>query len=206
MGENPAVGAANGTLQRRAGQPRLAGGARPGRDRDRVVLARLARDRDRRVGTADIGTEVFLLPAARHARRTARSPTPSGCCSGTTRPSSRRRLPLGAVVHVPPGPPGAREARRLERRADRPCSTSPGTTRPRGPRRPDAAAVLREINGSTADGSGAPRLPAARGRRLDRLRLLDPRRLYADGVNQAARRKPGRSRRGWRPTGAGRGR
>ena len=44
--------------------------------------------------TEEIGTEVFFLPAARTPRRTARSRTRSGCCSGTTRRSSRRATPL----------------------------------------------------------------------------------------------------------------
>ena len=41
--------------------------------------------------TEDIGTEVFFLPAAAHTREGRHaSPRPSGCCSGTTRRSSRR--------------------------------------------------------------------------------------------------------------------
>ena len=41
--------------------------------------------------TEKIGTEIFFLPGAPPtSRRRARSPTPSGCCSGATRPSSRR--------------------------------------------------------------------------------------------------------------------
>ena len=74
----------------RAGPPEVAGGARPQRARDRDVLARRAGGALGRVphgGHPDRG-----LPDAgrrRTSRRTATSPTRSGCCSGTTRRSSR---------------------------------------------------------------------------------------------------------------------
>ena len=56
---------------------------------------------------------------------------------------------------------------------------------------PDAEAVLAEINGWDAEGKPLSAYTGAEGRRVDRLRLLDLLRRYADGVNQAARRKPG---------------
>ena len=76
-----------------------------------------------------------VLPAGRRAagEGAAASPTPSGCCSGTTRRSTRPgdcRSELGSSTTWAGSP---REAGRLER-GSRPaaCSTSPGTTRPTG--------------------------------------------------------------------------
>ncbi len=92
MGENPAVGSANGKhAAARHGQARLAGRPRLLADRERDVVEGRAGDRDRRAahrGHRHRG----VLPAGRRAHREGRhaSPTPSGCCSGTTRPSSRR--------------------------------------------------------------------------------------------------------------------
>ena len=73
-----------------ARQARLARGARPLRDRDGRLLARLTGDRERRGArrrTSPPRSSSCRPP--RTPRRTARSPTPSGCCSGTTRRSSR---------------------------------------------------------------------------------------------------------------------
>ena len=127
MGENPTVGAANGSLQpRRPARPRLARGARPRRDRDGRLLARRARDRDRR-GRAGRHRHGGLLPARgdRTSRRRAPSRTPSACCSGASRPSSRRgdcRSELWFMYHL-----GRRVREKLagsERaRATGPCSS-----------------------------------------------------------------------------------
>ena len=74
-----------------AGPARLAGRARPGRDRDGDVLERRARGRSRRAAYAG-HRHRGVLPARGRAHREGRaaSPTPSGCCSGTTKRSSRR--------------------------------------------------------------------------------------------------------------------
>ena len=92
MGENPAVGSANAKLQR-LGMAKLdwlvVRDFRVIETRD--LLEGRAGDRDRRAahrGHRDRG----VLPARRRAHREGRapSPTPSACCSGTTRRSSRR--------------------------------------------------------------------------------------------------------------------
>ena len=75
----------------RHGQPRLAGRPRLLADRERHVVEGRPGDRDRR--DAHRGhRHRGVLPARRRAHREGRhaSPTPSGCCSGTTRRSSRR--------------------------------------------------------------------------------------------------------------------
>ena len=143
MGENPAVGSANAKLHRLGdGQPQVARRPRPADDRVGDVLEGRARDRDRRAahgGHRDRG----VLPARprRTPRRTARSPTPSACCSGTTRRSSRPATAaseLHFMFHL---------IRRIREKlaglrpspATGRCSTSPGTTRPRAPHEePDA--------------------------------------------------------------------
>ena len=71
MGQNPAVGAPNARLERTAlGEAEVAGGARPGRDRDRHFLAGFARSGARRTASRKtIATEVFLFPAAGTAEK-----------------------------------------------------------------------------------------------------------------------------------------
>ena len=161
--------------------------------------------------TEDIDTEVFLLPAATHVEK-------AGTFTNTQRllqwrdqaVEPPRRLPLGAVVHVPP-----RARACASSWPDSSDPTRPGRPRPhlglpdRGRRR-----RARRRGGPARDqrlrpptGKAAARLHCAQGRRLDRVRLLDLRRLLR------RRRQPGRaaqarlaSRRGWRPSGAGRGR
>ncbi len=129
------------------------------------------------VRAEDIQTEVFFLPAPRTPRRTATSPTRSGCCSGTgrrsSRPATRARSFTGSTTCAGrsaeklagsteaagpsdprldlglPAPGTARRARRAGR--------APGDQR----QRPRRAASLTTTSSRTT------------GRRL---RLLDPRR------------------------------
>ena len=83
------------------------------------------RSRPARSRTADIATEVFFLPGGDPRREEGhlhQHPAPAAVARAGRR--APRRLPLGAVVHVPPRPPRAREAGRLERaRATGPCSS-----------------------------------------------------------------------------------
>ena len=83
------------------------------------------RSRAARSRTADIATEVFLLPGATPRREEGhlhQHPAPAAVARAGRR--APRRLPLGAVVHVPPRPPRAREAGRLAaRRATARCSS-----------------------------------------------------------------------------------
>ena len=145
--------------------------------------------------TEEIATEVFFLPAAAHtSRRTARSRTRSGCCSGTTRRSSRRATAareLWFYYHL------GRLIR--EKLAD---STTTATNRPM--LRPDLALPdVRRDRGAERGGGAArdQRLRTPTGRRSRATSELKADGstacgcwiycgVYADGTNQAARRKP----------------
>ena len=141
MGENPTVGAANGPYNRAALR---------GLDwlvvRDLVEIETAAFWHDApeiesgELAPADIATEVFFLPAAPARREEGhlhQHPAPAAVARAGGR--AARRLPLGAVVHVPPRPPRAREARGLDRRARpggaRPDLGLPDRGRPRRSRR-----------------------------------------------------------------------
>ena len=211
MGENPAVGSANAQdAAARHGQPRLAGGARLLADRERDVVEGRARDRDRRAahrGHRHRG----VLPARGRAHREGRQlhehAAPAAVAPQGGRAGGRR--PQRAVVHVPPRPAHPREARRRRpiRWTDR-CSTSRGTTRPRGrSTSPTPRRCCAEINGWDADGRAAVGLHGAGGRRLDRVRLLDLlRRVRRRRQPGGAGASPAASRAGSRRSGAGRGR
>ena len=91
LGQNPAVGSANGRLQR-LGMANL--DWLVVRDllviETRDLLEGRAGDRDRRDRAPRTSApRCSSCPRPRTWRRTARSPRPSGCCSGTTRRSSR---------------------------------------------------------------------------------------------------------------------
>ena len=125
MGENPAVGSAQ--RARCSGsamaQPRLAGRARLLADRERDVVEGRPGDRDRRAAhRGHRAPRCSSCPRPRTPRRTARSPTRSGCCSGTTRRSSRAATPRSELwFMLPPRPAHPREAGRVDRRrCDRP--------------------------------------------------------------------------------------
>ena len=92
LGENPAVGSANAqAAPARAGEARLAGGARLPGDRD-APPSGTTRPRSRPASCAPrrSAPRSSSCRPPPTPRRTAASPTPSGCCSGTTRRSSRR--------------------------------------------------------------------------------------------------------------------
>ena len=140
----------------------------------------------------------LLLPGGgAHREGRHASPTRSGCCSGTT----RRVEPPGdcrsrAVVHATTWASElrARLARlRAIRRTGR-SSTSPGTTRPMGANDdPTPRRCCAEINGYHGrDGKpvdGYTELTKTTAR--PRAAAGSTPACYADGVNQAARRKPG---------------
>ena len=115
MGQNPAVGAPNSRLRAQgAGQAEVAGRAGHGRDRDGVLLVRLAGDRARR--TEDRRHRQpkcsSFLPRATRKRRAA-SRTRSACFNCTKKPSTRR-----ATRAAKPGS-STTSARRLKDRARR---------------------------------------------------------------------------------------
>ena len=156
MGENPAVGSANGRMQR-LGLANL----------DWLVVRDLAMiesatfwQNGPEIETGEMRTRTSAprcssCPPPPTPRRTARSPTPSGCCSGITRRSSRPATPAatcGSPTTSAAGsgrswpPPPMRWTGR--------SSTSPGTTRCRGgwpSRRPTRC--LRRSTAGTPSGS-----------------------------------------------------
>ena len=152
------------------------------RDRDRVVLVRRARDRD-----GELRTERHRRPRSsscpprRTSRRTARSPTPSACCSGTTRRSSREgdcRSELWFFYHL-----GRLVREKLaagSHRRPRPAAARPHLGLPDARARTTsrrAEAVLREINGCGADGQPLSAYTELKDDGSTTLRLLDLLRL-----------------------------
>ena len=121
--------------------------------------------------------------------------------------AARRRRAQRSVVHVPPGPAHQAEAGRFADERDRPVLDLTWDYPVTGPlEEPSASAVLAEINGWDHDGrplSGFTQL-AGDGSTACGCWIYSG--VYADGVNQAARRKPGPSRAGSRRSGAGPGR
>ena len=114
----------------RYGEPRLARRARPVRDRERDLLEERARDRDR--GDRDRGVPHRGVPAPRGLPRGEGGhlhPDPAGAAVAGEGRRAGRRLPLRAVVLLPPGPddPGA-PGRLHPWSATVRCWTWPGTT------------------------------------------------------------------------------
>ena len=143
--------------------------------------------------TEDIGTEVFFLPG-RRAHREGRhaSPTPTGCCSGTTRRSSQPgdcRSDLWFMYHLGrlirerlAGSTDERDRPVLDLTWDYPTRARTTSRRPRPccTRSTATAAERRALSAYTElkdDGSTSCGCWIYCG-------------VYADGVNQAARRKP----------------
>ena len=139
-------------------------------------------------------TEVFFLPAASHVEK-------EGTFTQTQRllqwrekaVEPRGGLPLRAVVLLPPRPAGAGAAGGVDRAAGpRPCRDlvwdypTHGATE-----EPSAEAVLREINGyQVADGSPLSSFAELKDDGSTAGGCWIYTGVYADGVNQAARRKP----------------
>ena len=195
FGENPAVGSANTKMQR-LGMAKL--DWLVVRDFSLIESATWWKDGPEietgELRTEDIGTEVFFLPAAAHTEK-------DGSFTNTQRmlqwhhqavePGGDARSDLWFTYHL-----GRRIREKLAGSADemdRPVPTSPGTTRSGGHWR--SRTPRRCWPRSTAG-------TARRGRCRPTLQLTDDGStpcgcwiycgVYADGVNQAARRKPGR--------------
>jgi formate dehydrogenase major subunit len=197
VGENPAVGSSNGKAQR-LGLANL--DWLVVRDLVMVETATFWKDAPEietgELRTEDIGTEVFFMPAASHVEK-------EGTFTNTQRllqwrekaldPPADCRSDLWFYYHL-----GKRIRERLgDDEIDRPARELTWDYPEEGEHRePSAAAVLREINGTGPD-----------GRALSSYRELEPDGstpcgcwiycgVYADEVNQAARREPG-SRQSW---------
>ena len=173
FGQNPAVGAANGRAQRRAGQPRLAGRARPVRDRERRPSGRTRRrSRPARSSPRSSPPRSSSCRPPRTWRRRAPSPTPAAAAVARQgrRPAGRLPLATSGSSTTWAGASGRSCAGSTD--PTRPAAARPGLGLPRRTARrrsPSAEAVLQEINGyETATGRPLSGLHRAEGRRLDR--------------------------------------
>jgi formate dehydrogenase major subunit len=200
FGENPAVGSANGRMQR-LGMAKL--DWLVVRDFSLIESATWWKDGPEietgEMRTADIGTEVFFLPAAAHTEK-------SGSFTNTQRmlqwhheavePAGDARSDLWFAYHL-----GRRIRERLAARAgqdaeademNRPVLDLTWDYRVRGPlQEPDAEAVLAEVNGRDGDGKPVASYTQLKDDGSTASGCWIYCGVYAGGVNQAARRKPG---------------
>ncbi len=196
LGQNPAVGSAHGKAQR-LGMANL--DWLVVRDLFLIESATFWKDgpggrdrRDRARGVPDRG----VLPAGRLARGEGGHlhPDPADAAVAGEGRRPARRLPLRAVVLLPPRPAGPGAAGRLDRAA-RPAGAGPDLGLPDARRphdEPSAEAVLREINGYEVATGAAVELHRAEGRRLHRGRLLDlHRRVSPTGSTRPPAASPG---------------
>jgi formate dehydrogenase major subunit len=194
VGQNPAVGSGNGSLQRRA----LANLEwLVVRDMVEVETAAFWYDspeiESRQLRTEHIGTEVFFLPAAAHTEK-------DGCFTNTQRllqwhekavdPPGDCRSDLWFIYDL-----GRRIREKLAGSRDpkdRPILDLTWDYPLAGPHdEPVAEAVLQEINGRRADGSFVARYQELAGDGSTSAGSWIHAGIYADGVNQPARRRPG---------------
>ena len=164
-------------------------------DRDGGVLAEAPEIERGEVRPEDIEPKSSSSPPPRIPKKTAASPTRSGCCSGITRPSSRRAIAAANcdfIFHL-----GMRLKKLYAtiRRdpKDRPIQRSHLGLSDRGPHRGagcrSRAAGDQRLHRRRSR-SRSPASPISERRRLDRLRLLDLFRLLqgrrqSDGAPQA---------------------
>jgi formate dehydrogenase major subunit len=193
MGENPAVGSANAKMQR-LGMANLEWLVV--RDFSLVESATWWKDGPEietgELRTEDIGTEVFFFPAAAHTEK-------SGSFTNTNRmlqwhftakePDGEARSDLWFMYHL-----GRRIRQRLassEDPMDRPILDLAWDYPTEGPHaEPSAEAVLAEINGRDADGTPLSAYTQLKDDGSTSCGCWIYCGVYADGVNQAARRKP----------------
>ncbi len=195
FGENPAVGSANGKLQRMA-MANL--DWLVVRDFSLIESASWWRDgpeiESGELHTQDIGTEVFFLPAAAHTEK-------DGSFTNTQRmlqwhhkavePPGEARSDLWFTFHL-----GRIIREKLAASTDdmdRPVLDLTWDYPTKGPiAEPDAEAVLAEINGWDAEGKPLSSYEQLRDDGSTVCGCWIYCGVNADGVNQAARRKPGR--------------
>jgi formate dehydrogenase major subunit len=197
VGENPAVGSAQGRLQR-LGMANLKWLVV--RDLQLIESATFWKDAPEiatgELSTTDIGTEVFFFPAAAHTEKNG------------TFTQTQRMLQWRHKAVEPPGDARSelsfywqlgdiikqRLAGSTDER-DAPIQALTWAYPMQGPDDPDGAAVLQEINGRylTGDKAGqfVPALTELRDDGSTSAGCWIYTGVYADGVNQAARRKPG---------------
>jgi formate dehydrogenase major subunit len=193
LGENPAVGSANAAMQRLAMAKldwlvvrdfSLIESATWWKDGPEIATGELR--------TEDIGTEVFFFPAAAHTEK-------AGSFTNTNRmlqwhhpakePDGEARSDLWFMYHL-----GRRVKERLKDSADpsdRPVRDLAWDYPTDGPlAEPVAEAVLAEINGRDADGAPLSAYTQLKDDGSTSCGCWIYCGVYADGVNQAARRKP----------------
>ena len=209
FGENPAVGSANGRMQR-MGMAKL--DWLVVRDFSLIESATWWKDGPEietgEMSTEDIGTEVFFLPAAAHTEK-------SGSFTNTQRmlqwhdeavePAGDARSDLWFIYHL-----GRKIRERLAGESGKDAGTGTDAdemNRPvldltwdyplRGPlQEPDAEAVLAEVNGRDGDGKPVASYTQLKDDGSTAAGCWIYCGVYAGGVNQAARRKPG-SQQNW---------
>ena len=203
LGENPAVGSSNGRMQRLAMAKldwlvvrdfSLIESATWWKDGPEIETGELR--------TEDIGTEVFFLPAAAHTEK-------SGSFTNTQRmlqwhheavePAGEARSDLWFTYHLgriirekltteTAAAGGAGEVAEM----NRPVLDLTWDYPVKGPQQePDAEAVLAEVNGWGADGKPVASYTQLKDDGSTASGCWIYCGVYADGVNQAARRRPG---------------
>jgi formate dehydrogenase major subunit len=195
LGENPAVGSANGKLQR-LGMASL--DWLVVRDFSLIESATFWKDGPEidtgEMRTQDIGTEVFFLPAAAHTEK-------NGSFTNTQRmlqwhhaavePAGDARSDLWFTYHL-----GRRIREKLANsndEMDRPVLDLTWAYPVEGEQdEPSAEAVLAEVNGWDGDGKPLSAYTELKDDGSTACGCWIYCGVYADGVNQAARRKPGR--------------
>ena len=194
VGENPAVGSSNGKMQR-LGMANL--DWLVVRDMAIIESATFWKDGPEiatgELVTEEVGTEVFFLPAASHVEK-------EGSFTQTQRmlqwrekavePPGEARSDLGFYYEL--GQRIREKLRDSTDEMDRPLLDLtwdyPAEGRP--VHEPDAEAVLREINGVDADGNPLSSYTELKGDGSTSAGCWIYTGVYADGVNQANRRKP----------------
>jgi formate dehydrogenase major subunit len=195
MGENPAVGSANGKLQRKA---LAAAEWLVVRDFSEIETASFWYDSPEietgELRTRAIGTEVFFMPAAAHTEK-------DGTFTNTQRllqwhhkavePQGDARSELWFMYHL-----GVRLRARFAGSTDprdRPLLDLTWDYPTVGPLdEPSADAVLREVNGRDSRGETLSTFTGLRADGSTTCGCWIYCGCYADGVNQTARRRPGR--------------
>jgi formate dehydrogenase major subunit len=207
FGQNPAVGSANGRMQR-MGMAKL--DWLVVRDFSLIESATWWKDGPEietgEMRTEDIGTEVFFLPAAAHTEK-------SGSFTNTQRmlqwhheavePAGAARSDLWFAYHLgriireklaaEAAEAGEAAAEAAGAEMNRPVLDLTWDYPLKGPlQEPDAEAVLAEVNGWDADGKPVSSYTQLKDDGSTAAGCWIYCGVYADGVNQAARRKPGR--------------
>jgi formate dehydrogenase major subunit len=193
IGENPAVGSANGKLNRKA---MASLDWLVVRDLYEIETATFWKDSPEietgELATETIGTEVFLLPAAAHTEK-------DGCFTNTQRllqwhakavdPPEDCRSDLHFFYHL--GRRIREKMRGSRKHRDRPILKLTWDYPTHGPHsEPDAEAVLMEINGRDADGNPISKYQELKDDGSTTCGSWIHAGIFADGVNQPNRRKP----------------